>query len=374
MASDRRTLYLTSGAVLLLLFATLLIPGSVTRQVLALLLIPCAFVIAFFNKKRSLLSVHKREVAVVMAVVGVIYLLAYYLSGLYFGYAKNYYKLSLSGVYRFILPITVAIICAEIIRQVMIAQKVKKVSVMAYVACVIVDVVLSAKLQNIDNFDVFMNLMGITVFPSIVSNLLYHYMSARYGALPNIVYRLITTLYLYIFPILPGAPEYLMSFVGMLLPIVIYSLMRTMYERRVYAVSYKSQRVSKTFVVVAVLLMAGWVMLVSCQFRFGLIVIGTESMTGEIDKGDAVLFEEYRDQPIREGQVIIFKKDNNMRIIHRVVEIKVIDGETRYYTKGDANESRDSGYITESQIVGVTHFKIKYIGYPTLWLRAAFDK
>jgi hypothetical protein len=55
------------------------------------------------------------------------------------------------------------------------------------------------------------------------------------------------------------------------------------------------------------------------------------------------------------------------------MEIKVIDGEIRYYTKGDANESMDAGYVTKSQIVGVTHFRILYIGYPTLWLRDIFS-
>ena len=33
----------------------------------------------------------------------------------------------------------------------------------------------------------------------------------------------------------------------------------------------------------------------------------------------------------------------------------------------------DDGYRTKDSIMGITNFKIKYIGYPTLWLRDIFE-
>ena len=109
-------------------------------------------------------------------------------------------------------------------------------------------------------------------------------------------------------------------------------------------------------------------MLISCQFRFGAMVVATESMTGEINKGDMIIYERYDAQPIKEGQVIVFEQFEN-KIIHRVIKIENIGGETRYYTKGDANKDQDDGYRTEADIVGLTDVKVSYIGYPTLWLR-----
>jgi len=102
-----------------------------------------------------------------------------------------------------------------------------------------------------------------------------------------------------------------------------------------------------------------------------MLVIGSESMTGEYNKGDAVLYEDYDDQTVKVGDVLVFKKGNS-RIIHRVVEIERINGQNRYYTKGDANEDRDSGYITDESIIGVANVKIPYLGYPTIWLRDLF--
>ena len=34
-------------------------------------------------------------------------------------------------------------------------------------------------------------------------------------------------------------------------------------------------------------------MLISCKFKFGVLVIGSGSMTGTINKGDIVLYETY---------------------------------------------------------------------------------
>ena len=96
-------------------------------------------------------------------------------------------------------------------------------------------------------------------------------------------------------------------------------------------------------------------------------------MTGELNKGDVSIFESYDGQPIEKGQVIVFEQDGSM-IVHRVVDIQRINGQNQYYTKGDANEANDAGFVTKSQIRGLVNFKVPYLGYPTLWLRSLFDR
>ena len=49
-----------------------------------------------------------------------------------------------------------------------------------------------------------------------------------------------------------------------------------------------------------------FVMLVSCQFKYGILVVGSNSMAGTLNKGDGVIFEKYTNQTIEKGQVIIF--------------------------------------------------------------------
>ena len=63
------------------------------------------------------------------------------------------------------------------------------------------------------------------------------------------------------------------------------------------------------------------------------------------------------------------KQEKNAGCHAEVVAIERIGNETRYYTKGDANDDWDVGYRTDQDIVGLTDIKLAYVGYPTLWLR-----
>ena len=103
-------------------------------------------------------------------------------------------------------------------------------------------------------------------------------------------------------------------------------------------------------------------LLISCKFKYGLMVIGSESMTSSINYGDLVFFEKVNNKNvINEGDIILFNK-NGFIYVHRVYSIndKII------YTKGDNNKNIDSGYIFMDDVIGRVRFNIKYLGYPSL--------
>lgn len=48
---------------------------------------------------------------------------------------------------------------------------------------------------------------------------------------------------------------------------------------------------------------------------------------------------------------------------------KINNNENIYYkTKGDHNSNYDSNLTSSNDVIGIYKFKIKYIGYPSLWL------
>ena len=55
-------------------------------------------------------------------------------------------------------------------------------------------------------------------------------------------------------------------------------------------------------------------------------------------------------------------------MVHRVVEIEVIDGIKYYRTKGDANNTRDNIDIKFEDIKGKVLYRIPYIARPSVWL------
>lgn len=368
MTRDKKVLYIISSIAFAVLLACFLAGVGDGKILTACLIVPLTVATCLFIKKRGSLSIHKREALLLSVIIAALYVIIMQLLGIYFGYYTNPYFVNTGIFLNTILPITVIIIGSEIIRYVLLAQKNTYAKIMSYLACVIAEVLTFSNLVGVTSFNRFMDLVGLTLFPALSANLYYHYSSKRFGTLPNIMFRLITALYVYFVPNKVGMSDAMSACIKLFLPIVLLAFVSALYENKKKKVVRRGKKLSVVSTVLAFAFVISVAMLISCQFRFGAVVIATESMTCEINKGDVIIYERYDDQTIKEGQVIVFLKGQN-RIIHRVVKIENIGGEVRYFTKGDANYSLDDGYITDADIVGLTDVKIAYIGYPTLWLR-----
>ena len=376
--TDRKVNLIASASLFAALLLVLVLPLKESGRIFAaILLLPAAIIIPYFVKKRPILSINKNQVLLIITVIALLYVMLYYLSGTEFGYYQNPYRLTLSNFWRFFLPIAIIIVCTERVRYVLVAQKDFLTRALCYLSCLIADMLIVSNIPSVKTFNSFMDLVAGAVMPALLSNLLYNYLAKRYGMYPNIVFRAVTILHAYTFSVTSGIEASLVNMFKLFLPIIIYLFIDALFEKRVrYALGNISpvwKVASAILTTVVLLIMVGTVMLISNQFKYGSLVIATESMTGELNKGDVVMFEKYDNQVIEEGQVIVFEKNNSM-IIHRVVDIEIINGVARYYTKGDANEDNDMGYITESNIVGVISFKLPYFGYPTLWMRSFFKR
>lgn len=373
MNTDKKALYYISSISLAALLSVLFLPGEYSGRITAaILLLPITVLSYLLIKKRRILSLHKNAILLIMSLASALILAILYISGLRFGFVKNPYA-RLTFLPTHVFPITAIIVLIELYRHKICAVENKPAAILCYLSAVVSDVLVFGNVYSVTSFNKFMELVGMILLPSVTANLLYHYLTVRYGPLPNIVYRAVTTLYVYIIPVKPDISESLIAFSGLLIPLAIYLFIDVLYEKKRRYALVKKSKLSTVLTVITVAIMAFVVMLVSNQFTYGTLVIATDSMTGELNKADAIIFEKYDDQTIVKGQVIAFEKNDSV-IVHRVVDIEHINGRTRYYTKGDANNTVDSGFITKGDVMGLVRFKIPYIGYPTLWLRSLFDR
>ena len=377
MVADRKKLYTILISTLVVLLLILLALGNTARIAAAGLLVASATIAWALLRKRPAPSIFSGQVLMLVSTSGVLYLMLYYLSGLLFGFTKTGYGLRVDILMRLAVPIALIIVTTELLRYVVRAQKSRLGDVLVYLICLIADVLTQSGLAGIQSFATFMDVMALTLFPGILYHLLYHYLTARYGYRPCMVFRLLTVVTFYLIPYGSAISDSLIALANLLIPIGLYLFIDSLYEKKKkYALGNTNRwarYASRVLSVLVILIMLGTVMLVSNHFRYGALVVATESMTGELDRGDTALFEQYDDQVIVEGQVVVFEK-NNSKIIHRVIDIEIINGEYRYYTKGDANEDADTGYVTRAELVGVVRAKIPYIGYPSLWMRSLFAR
>jgi len=368
-------------SLVLILFFALFAQNIFTRSVVSMIMLIYAVIVCKLLKKRKIDSIYKNQITILLIIFAIIYISAFYLFGIYFGYSSSDIKFSFWTMYTYIIPLSITIISTEIIRKIFLSQKLilkiksKKInlsSILTYIYTVLIDLLIYTKIYDFSNLDNVLTSLGFVLFASLSCNLLYNYISKRYDEKGIIIYRLITTLFVYIIPVTPNLYIFFRSFFRMLYPYIIYLIIDKLYSKTDFAVSHSTKRRETigTIIIVAIITMI--IMLISCQFRYGILVIGSESMKGSLNKGDAVIFEKYNGQDIITGQVIIFEY-NGIRIIHRIIESEEVNGIIRYYTKGDANTMKDDGYRTKKDIYGIVNLRVKYIGYPTLFVRSLFE-
>ena len=115
MTKDRKMLYVTSIVLFALLLLALSLFAAGSRIFVAILLPIAAFCVCFLIKKRGILSIYKRQVLLIMSVIGALYVVLYYLSGITFGFGRSL-AFGWSTFFEYILPITSIIVSTEIIR------------------------------------------------------------------------------------------------------------------------------------------------------------------------------------------------------------------------------------------------------------------
>ncbi len=326
------------------------------------------------RKNKSLIIDNAVQLSII---VTMLFFLITYLSGLFLGFLRNSYSISILGVLKNITCFSVMIISEEIIRE-MVAKRcnVKKLPlVLLTIAYILFDLVLVFNVNNVNtNLKMFI-FASNTVLPIIARNMLCSYLAYNVGSTPGIVYRLAITLYPYILPIVPDLGYYISSVLGILVPYIIYILISKLIKdnERIKISPIKKNLWYINIPLIIILLFI--VSLVSGIFKYQIMAIGSGSMEPVIHVGDAVVFEKYKDSDkmnAESGEILVFMH-NGKYITHRVVDKYVDDkSELVYQTKGDNNKDNDNFVVHKDDVVGVVKLKVNYIGLPSIWVQNLF--
>lgn len=372
MNIDKIKNYMFEFILIIFLFFILIVSTIYKTIYLSIFLFMYMLMLKKIIKKRNIISHYQKEVTMVMCAMGIIYLIVFYLMGTYFGFYESSVKFGKNAILYYIIPLSITIYSSEVIREIFLAQKGKIIKVISFIAFILIDLIIYGGVYNFSNLDDLLIIIGFIVFSSVSNNLLYNYISLRYGKNSVIGYRLITILYAFIIPYTPNIYIFFRTFLKIVYPYFIYLFLEYTYSKTNFAVAYKDKKREIVWTTILIIVLSSVTMLISCQFKYGILVIGSKSMTGALNMGDTTIFVKYDKQNIKTGDIIVFKK-NGLQIIHRVIDKKDINGSIRYYTKGDANMSADDYYLVDEDIIGISKLRIKYIGYPSIWIKEMFS-
>lgn len=374
MAKRRDSAYIYFAFVIVFLLLNLLVLNiSAKLQLLPIFII--IFLLSFiFFKFRKDKTYARIQVTITMLLIGIVQIVLYLLTGFLEGFSKNAISMSFNRFLTVILPIILILVVIELLRY-MISVKFEKnnlIRILSITMFVLFDVTLFGSNVNFNSLDSVLEFLGITFFPSLVSNIVFDDMVVKYGYKPILVYRLLTTLCYYMLPIVPNMYILFRAIARIVIPLIFYFILSYMYDRVTFQEVLKVKpkiSISSIIILILVIIMAG---LISCEFRYGILTIGSGSMTGTLNKGDIAFFEKFNGQELEIGDIIIFKRGKR-NIVHRITQVGIFNDEYVYITKGDKNKVEDNGYVYQKDIQGIVHYRIKYIGYPSIWIRNLFN-
>ena len=291
-----------------------------------------------------------------------------YLLGMLTGFKHINYDLN--TLYT-IITLIISIIVLELIRYNFIRSNKDNFFQVAMITCAIsvLEIIIVVKPNSMYNLETMFRVGTSIIIPVIAKNILFSYSDYHMGYYVTGIYRGVFDIIIPILPITPELTDYFLSMIGIIMPsMIIINISRNYNDYEIGEIVKQSNNKFDFFNVPIACFAVILIVLISRAFPLYLIGIGSESMTGAINKGDAAFtYKEKNVDKINVGDIIVFDI-RKKTLVHRVVEIEEIDGIKYYRTKGDANNTKDNIDIKFEDIKGKVLYRIPYIARPSVWL------
>lgn len=333
-----------------------------------LITIIISYILLGYTKNRG---ITKKQTIQYIIIYCLIYFLLIYFLGIITGFNNTPFSHSIKSLFKNIIPVLFIIVSKELVRYMLIfkCRFNKKIVLFINIIFILIDIVTVINLYELNTILLIFTFIGEVLITTIYNNSFETIISYNVGPIPSIVYRMILELYVYIVPIVPNLDVYLTTVINVALPVLLILCLNKLYYN-FQNVSKKKVSISKKYITIPIcLVLISLVCLVSGVFKYKIVAVASNSMLPNIARGDAAIYEKTNN--IKEGDILVFKNEKTI-YIHRIVEITKKDNEITIYTKGDNNIDNDTFTTNIDEVYGVVKKKIKYIGYPTLWISELF--
>lgn len=370
--SEKKILAVEIVLILTFIFNIFVLKNSsqfLIATILAIALVALYLMVGFEKDNLKL----KRDLLMTTLIYVISYYLITYVLGIFFEFLRSPYSLEFPTFFRNVTPVLVFIFGKELLRyEINIKGGKNKVLIFLSVFLfILVDI--SSLLYKYDLTVVsdFVKFIEIAFFPIVAENVMLTYLTMHGGYTSTITYQLLMRIPTYIVPIVPNINTYIDVIFKIVFPLLLFhSLHKEVSgnkERQLEKArsNHLPQKIvfSCSFVILLVT-----VYLTSGLFTFYAVTIGSGSMIPNLGVGDVVIVKKTKNyEGLEVGDILVYNKETKV-VVHRITEKKKVGSEYIFRTKGDANDAEDWYDIYEEDIIGTVKAKIKYLGYPTIWV------
>lgn len=326
-------------------------------------------------------SRYKKDSIMIIAIYGIFYNIFVYLIGLFLGFLKSPYSTKLIGIIKNIIPVILIILFSELIRYLLVkkGRTNKFILFLTVFVMTLIDIELIIKVFNFNIGTDIVKFTLVYLCTSLSKNVFLTYLTYHVGYKPSLIYRLIFEIPIYLLPISPDLGIYVDTIFKIILPLILTYILYKLFIINKHENIIETSR-KKLFARINLAAFTGLMLIVvglTCGwFKYYTLVVGSGSMTPNINTGDIVITEKLNEKQISNlkiGDILVYKHEDKV-IIHRIIDIDKRNNKLIFYTKGDNNKNNDEYPIDISSIIGTVKFKIRYLGGPTIWLNEMVEK
>lgn len=303
------------------------------------------------------------------------YFIVIYALGLFFGFSKIVFSVKPLNIINNTLALIIIFVALEVFRFILINNNRdnKKNIILYNIIIGLLELSISTKYLSFNTIDLAYKSFADFLIPITVKQLALGTLCYHAGLKPTILYRVTIILYTYAIPIHPNFSETIVCMCNILLPVLILNKTNMVLDEERKSNEQPVPQSGAGEYIIGGALMGAMLLLVLGITPVGITAIASDSMHPTFGKGSGVITLKVKEDKLKEGDIISFTKDNKT-VIHRINKVEKEDKEIRYYTKGDANNTVDDGYITYEDINNKVLFSIPLIGYPAIIISDIFSK
>jgi len=309
-------------------------------------------------------------------VIGLFQLVLYVIGGLFSSFGKSPYSFAPTGVLTNLVFVGSMLVGMELSRAWLINRLGKKHTLLAVAFVAVLYTLLSLPLARITGLRpelTSITYVNSTILPILAENMLASFLALLGGPVAAIAYRGMLQAFWWFCPILPDLSWVFQGLIGVVVPIVGLVVANTLRISRPGHRQARREREGS---------LAGWIVttiiaVAVIWFAVGLFPVQpttviSGSMRPSLEVGDVVIIAKVSADTIKPGDIIQFQEAEGVTTVHRVVEIREIEGNMVFITQGDANSEPDDNPVIPENVVGKAVFDIPKIGWAAIAVKEFF--
>lgn len=296
-----------------------------------------------------------------------LYIILYYLLGFIVGFQKSPLNYSVFNIIKNMLQYVLLKIIIEIVKYYLIKENNTKIFIIIVtIFFIIINIDINYFFDMIEQPKELFKYISSNIIPVTMYGITGTYIIKNSSLKSNLLLQIIPFSLIYIFPISPNLDWYLYGVFHTIYLLIVYMYIYYEIEKR-----DKTEKIVKGNILSLIPITTMFLVLI--LFVLGIFVyvpigVMSNSMKPYFERGDIVVYKKIKNvNDLKINDVICYQLDD-IKVMHRIVNIDIIDNKKYFSTKGDNLIAKDALKVKEEQIIGTIEFTIPGLGYPSVWL------